>query len=159
MNILSHQGSQFCLPCQWIVQSLAPENKAEPQSSQIDQAIALLLAGNFRWSISQPLVAPADRPDDPCRSIKDPSIVFYQERWHLFCTIRSQKRTHQIEYLSFIDWKDANSAERHILKMHSGYFCAPQVFYFAPLKAWFIIKVTIFLVTNGTNRNKLHEYK
>jgi len=119
--------------------SLASENKAESQSGQTDQAIAQLLSGNFRWSISQPLVAPTERPDDPCRSIKDPSIVFYQGRWHLFCTIRSQKRTHQIEYLSFTDWKDANSAERRILKMHNGYFCAPQVFYFTPHKKWYLI--------------------
>jgi len=119
--------------------SLAPENKAESQSGQTDQAVSQLLAGNFRWSISQPLVAPVERPDDPCRSIKDPSIVFYQGQWHLFCTIRSQNRTHQIEYLSFTDWNDANSAERHILKMHSGYFCAPQVFYFTPHKKWYLI--------------------
>jgi len=119
--------------------SLAPETKAESQLGQNDQEIAQLLTGNFRWSISQPLVAPAERPDDSCHSIKDPSIVFYQGGWHLFCTIRSQKRTHQIEYLSFTDWQNAYSAERHILKMHSGYFCAPQVFYFAPHKKWYLI--------------------
>jgi len=115
---------------------IVPESKAESESKQ---AITQLLAGNFRWSVSQPLVSPAERPDDPCRSIKDPSIVFYQGKWHLFCTIRSQIRTHQIEYLSFADWKDANSAERHILKMHNGYFCAPQVFYFVPHRKWYLI--------------------
>jgi hypothetical protein len=94
--------------------------------------MADLLSGRFQWTVSEPLVVPAERLDDPCYSIKDPSVVFYQGRWHLFCTIRSQKRSHQIEYLSFTDWKDANVAQRHILKMHDGYFCAPQVFYFTP---------------------------
>jgi len=98
-----------------------------------------LLAGRFRWKISEPLVAPAERPDDPCYSMKDPTVVFHQGRWHLFCTIRSQKRSHQIEYLSFADWKDANAAPRHLLKMHDGFFCAPQVFYFAPHKKWYLI--------------------
>ena len=98
-----------------------------------------LLAGTFNWKVSEPLVAPIERPDDPCHSIKDPSIVFYQGQWHLFCSIRSQKRSHQIEYLSFSDWKDANAAQRHILRMHDGYFCAPQVFYFAPHKKWYLI--------------------
>jgi len=47
--------------------------------------------------------------------------VRYKRRWHLFCTIRSRKRTHQIEYLSFADWKDAARAPRHILKGRAQY--------------------------------------
>jgi len=97
------------------------------------------LAGQFRWTYGPPLVAPVERPEDPCFSVKDPSIVFYQGRWHLFCTIRSRKRTHQIEYLSFADWKDAHRAPRHVLQNHKGFFCAPQVFYFVPHKRWYLI--------------------
>jgi hypothetical protein len=100
---------------------------------------AALLSGEFRWTASPPLVSPADRPADPCVSIKDPTIVRYKDRWHLFCTIRSKVRTHQIEYLSFGDWPEANGAERHVLKMHPGYFCAPQVFHFTPHKKWYLI--------------------
>jgi hypothetical protein len=98
--------------------------------------------GEFKWKSSHPLVAPAVRPDDPCDSIKDPTVVFHEGKWHLFCTIRSQKRTHQIEYLNFTDWKDADQAPRHILKLHDGYFCAPQVFYFTPLKKWCLLYQT-----------------
>jgi len=98
-----------------------------------------LLAGTFNWKVSEPLVVPIERPDDPCYSIKDPSVVFYQGQWHLFCSIRSQKRSHQIEYLSFSDWKDADAAQRHILRMHDDYFCAPQVFYFVPHQKWYLI--------------------
>ena len=98
-----------------------------------------LVAGRFRWTVGPPLVSPADRPDDPCHAIKDPSIVFQEGRWHLFATIRSQTRTHQIEYLSFTDWKEANQAERHLLKICDGYFCAPQVFYFSRHKKWYLI--------------------
>lgn len=111
----------------------------QPPSASASQAVADLLAGRFQWKISQPLVAPVERPQDPCYSVKDPSVIFYKGRWHLFCTIRSEKRTHQIEYLSFADWKDANAARRHVLKMHPGYFCAPQVFYFAPHRKWYLI--------------------
>lgn len=103
------------------------------------QAVEDLLAGRFQWTISQPLLAPADRPEDPCYSVKDPSVVFHQGRWHLFCTIRSQKRTHQIEYLAFADWKEAGAARRCLLEASGGYFCAPQVFYFAPQKQWYLI--------------------
>jgi len=97
------------------------------------------LAGRFSWTVGPPLVSPAVRPDDPCDSIKDPTVVFYKGRWHLFCTIRSKVRTHQIEYLSFSDWKNANAAQRHILTVSDGYFCAPEVFYFSPHKKWYLI--------------------
>jgi len=93
----------------------------------------------FRWSLSAPLVRPADRPADPCISIKDPAVVRHDGKWHLFCTIRSEKRTHQIEYLAFDEWDQANVAPRHVLNLNDGYFCAPQVFYFSPHKLWYLV--------------------
>jgi len=111
----------------------------EQPSGAKNQAIADLLGGRFRWRVSQPLVTPLERPGDTCYSVKDPSIVHYQGRWHLFCTIRGQNRSHQVEYLTFGDWKGTDKAKRHLLKMHRGYFCAPQVFYFRPHKKWYLI--------------------
>jgi hypothetical protein len=55
----------------------------------------------------------------------------------LFCTIRSQKRPHQIEYLNFDDWPRANAASRHVLAITNGYFFAPQALYFSPHQCWF----------------------
>lgn len=98
-----------------------------------------LFDGDFHWTTGSPLVSPAERADDPCDSIKDPSIVQFDGRWHLFCTIRSRKRSHQIEYLNFDDWSNANAAPRHILTLTNGYFCAPQVFYFTPQHRWYLI--------------------
>ena len=103
------------------------------------RAIDQLFAGQFKWTAGAPLVAPVRRLDDSCISVKDPTIVHFEGWWHLFCTIRSQKRSHQIEYLSFTDWKDADKAPRHILKINPGYFCAPQVFYFTPQRKWYLI--------------------
>lgn len=93
----------------------------------------------FRWSLSAPLVRPAERSSDRCVSIKDPTVVRHDGKWHLFCTIRSEKRTHQIEYLAFDDWKNADAAPRHVLTLNDGYFCAPQVFYYAPHKLWYLV--------------------
>lgn len=103
------------------------------------QAVSDLLAGRFKWQISNILVSPINRPEDSCHAIKDPTIVRHQNRWHLFCTIRSEKRSHQIEYLSFADWNEADRAPRHILTINDAYFCAPQVFYFAGHKKWYLI--------------------
>ncbi len=98
-----------------------------------------LLSGDFKWITTAPVVSPANRPADPCVSVKDPSVVRFNGRWHLFCTIRSKVRTHQIEYLSFADWKDANSAERHVLTCCDGYFCAPQVFRYSRNGKWYMV--------------------
>ena len=103
-----------------------------PVSSRSDER-------DFQGRASQPLVSPAKRDSDPCHAIKDPTVVFDGGKWHIFATIRSQKRTHQIEYLSFTDWAAADKAERHVLKISDGYFCAPQVFYFTPHRKWYLI--------------------
>ncbi|MCD6288481.1 MAG: family 43 glycosylhydrolase, partial [Candidatus Hydrogenedentes bacterium] len=91
------------------------------------------------WTVSEPLVRPVNHGNDLCYSVKDPSIVRYNGRWHLFCTIRSKVRTHQIEYLSFADWADVDHAERHVLDLTDGFCCAPQVFFFSPQKKWYMI--------------------
>ena len=76
----------------WILAAMDTE-PPQPDSAHAGQVMDDLLTGRFQWMISQPLVAPVERPEDPCYSVKDPSVVFYQGRWHLFCTIRSQNRT------------------------------------------------------------------
>jgi hypothetical protein len=118
--------------------SSAPGAEGNAEAGQ-SLAAENLLSGRLNWSVSAPLVLPANRPEDPCQSVKDPSVVFHEGRWHLFCTIRSQKRSHQIEYLTFADWKDANQAPRHILNISDGYFCAPQVFFFTPHRKWYLL--------------------
>jgi glycosyl hydrolase family 62 len=111
----------------------------QADSNDNPSAAGDLLAGRFQWTASAPLVEPLKRPDNPCHAIKDPSVVFHDGRWHLFCSIRSRRPGITVEYLSFADWKDANAAERHVLKAHKERFCAPQVFYFAPQRKWYMI--------------------
>jgi hypothetical protein len=93
----------------------------------------------FAWDLSAPALSPVERPDDPCYSVKDPTVVHYDGRWHVFCSIRSVVRSHQIEYVSFDRWENANAAPRHILRCRDGYFCAPQVFYFRPQRKWYLV--------------------
>jgi len=119
--------------------ALVSKSNGEPRLESESQAIADLMAGRFQWNVSQPVFEPLQRPDDFFYSIKDPSIVYHEGRWHLFCTIRGKNRSHQIEYLTFDDWKETNRSKRELLKMHGGYFCAPQVFYFSPHRRWYLI--------------------
>jgi hypothetical protein len=115
----------------------AAQPRAKP--AKTPPAVENLLAGRFQWKATPPLLAPLDRPDDSFYSVKDPSVVFHNGRWHVFCTIRGQKRSHQIEYFSLVDWSEPAKAKREILKLSDEYFCAPQVFYFTPHKQWYMI--------------------
>ena len=96
-------------------------------------------ASEFRWSYGPPVVEARAAGGWDWISMKDPSIVRYGDKWHLFCTVRGPTRSHAIVYLSFSDFSEANKAERHVLSCHPGYFCAPQVFYFTPQKKWYLI--------------------
>ena len=109
------------------------------QDPPVTESVKDLLAGRFRWTARGPLVSPASRPDSPCVSVKDPSIVRYKDRWHMFCSIRGTKRSHAIEYLAFADFKDADKAQRVVLPAYDGFWCAPQVFYFSPHKKWYLV--------------------
>lgn len=123
----------------WTSGDAVPAPDAVPPRAEPPRALDDFLAGRFRWTVSAPLIAPANRPEDPCYGVKDPTVVFHQGRWHVFSTIRSQKRARQIEYVSFADWKDADKAPRHVLSLSKKDFCAPQVFYFSPQKKWYLI--------------------
>lgn len=109
------------------------------QETDRAKASERLLAGRFDWVAGAPVLAAARRPADPCFAVKDPSIVRFNERWHLFATIRGDKRARQIEYLSFDDWHNAAKAPRHVLTLSDKDFCAPQVFWFTPHKKWYLI--------------------
>jgi len=123
------------------VAEIIAANAAMPagESMMQRQHIDNLLAGQFKWQVSGPLVSPVNRGDDRTYSVKDPSIIQFERKWHLFCTIRGLKRSHQIEYLCFEDWKRVEDAKRDVLRLSEGYFCAPQVFYFTPHKQWYMI--------------------
>jgi len=107
------------------------------QPLQIDTESSL--PDEFSWVLDSPVLTPFSPPDDERFSVKDPTIVRFEGNWHLFYTVRSKKRSHQIEYITFEQWEDADDAERHVLNLSDGYYCAPQVFYFTPHKHWYLI--------------------
>jgi hypothetical protein len=105
--------------------------------------LAVAGSGEFRlpasWEYSAPLISPEKRDHDQSVAQKDPSVVCVNGRWHVFMTVKLKGRT-AIEYCSFDSWNNAGQAPRTLLKLSpSDYFCAPQVFYFAPHAKWYLI--------------------
>ena len=110
---------------------------AEPRPQDPTQPAAFQVPA--MWEYSAPLIAPEKRERDPSRAQKDPTVVFYGGKWHVFMTVKLPGRS-AIEYCSFAGWEDADRSRRTILKVSdSDYYCAPQVFYFAPHKKWYLI--------------------
>jgi hypothetical protein len=97
--------------------------------------------GKFAWKASGPLMdpGPGRNAEDPHISVKDPTFVFHDGRWHLFASLRKKSGKVDIEYLNFSDWSQANQANRQVLALHDQYYCAPQVFYFTPHKKWYLV--------------------
>lgn len=94
------------------------------------------------WTSSGVLVGPQDDGSRKIVSVKDPSIVRYRDRWHLFATTADAQGHWQMVYLNFADWPDAATAPQFHLDHNpalKGYHCAPQVFWFAPQKKWYLI--------------------
>ncbi|MCA9264842.1 MAG: hypothetical protein KDA60_13375 [Planctomycetales bacterium] len=92
-----------------------------------------------KWQYSAPLIEPEVRVEQPSHAQKDPTVVYHGGRWHVFMTVKLPERS-AIEYCSFEDWGDANSASRTLLGVsESDYYCAPQVFYYTPQKLWYLV--------------------
>jgi hypothetical protein len=106
---------------------------------QYPRPIVNLVYGRFAWKATPCLIFPSRNDADTARGIKEPTVVFYQNKWHLFATARGEKPSHQIVYLSFDDWKAANKSDRHILKLDPNHSASPQVFYFEPQRKWYLI--------------------
>jgi len=91
------------------------------------------------WEYGTPLISPEKRDENPSRAQKDPTVVLYEGKWHVFMTVKLPGRS-AIEHCAFERWEDADRSRRTILKVSdSDYYCAPQVFYFAPQKKWYLI--------------------
>ncbi len=111
--------------------ALAAGNPAEP-STPLD-------TGRFAWRASAPLLGPVPGGADPQVSVKDPSLVYHEGRWHLFATRRFKSGKVDLEYCNFRDWSEAAQAPRHSLDLHDRYHGAPQVFFFTPHRRWYLI--------------------
>lgn len=59
------------------------------------------------WEYSAPLISPEKRDTNPSRAQKDPTVVFYDGKWHVFMTVKLPGRS-AIEYCAFAQWKDAD---------------------------------------------------
>jgi endo-1,4-beta-xylanase len=105
---------------------------------------AAALPSRYSWSSSGPLIAPKPDSTHNIAGIKDPTVVQYNGKYHVFASVASSSG-YNLVYLNFSDWSQAGSATHHYLDrtaIGSGYRAAPQVFYYAPQRLWYLVYQT-----------------
>ena len=98
------------------------------------------LPNSFKWTSTGVLVTPKD-DERKIAGVKDPSIVFYKGAYHVFAS-SAKAEGYNLLYFNFTDIAKANDAPFFYLDqapLGTGYRAAPQVFYFAPQKLWYLV--------------------
>ncbi|TLS44292.1 1,4-beta-xylanase [Streptomyces montanus] len=102
------------------------------------------LPSRFSWSSSGTLISPKSDATHNIAGIKDPTVVQYNGKYHVFASTASSSG-YNLVYLNFSDWSQAGSATHHYLDRSAigrGYRAAPQVFYYAPQRLWYLVYQT-----------------
>ncbi|GHH28971.1 non-reducing end alpha-L-arabinofuranosidase family hydrolase [Streptomyces lanatus] len=105
---------------------------------------AAALPSRYSWSSSGTLIAPKPDATHNIAGIKDPTVVQYNGKYHVFASVASSSG-YNLVYLNFTDWSQAGSATHHYLDrtaIGSGYRAAPQVFYHAQQRLWYLVYQT-----------------
>jgi hypothetical protein len=100
------------------------------------------IAGPLKWKSSGVLIKPISDENHQLVSVKDPTVVFHNDQWHVYATTANQQGHWSMIYLTFKDWSEARDAKPYYIDLNprlDGYHCAPFVFYFRPHKKWYLI--------------------
>jgi hypothetical protein len=114
----------------------------QTQPAATATAPELPFATPLQWKSTDILIKPVSDETHNLVSVKDPTVVRYNDKWHIYATTANTRGNWSMVYLSFSDWAEAANAKPYYIDNNPnlrGYHCAPQVFYFTPHKKWYLI--------------------
>jgi endo-1,4-beta-xylanase len=127
----------------------SPTVQAAPVAGAADSfaggQAAARLPSSFHWRSSGALISPKADASHPIVSVKDPTVVRYKGQWLVYATTANTSGNWSLEYSTFRDWSHAGAASQYFLDQTAigpGYRAAPQLFYFAPQKLWYLVYQT-----------------
>jgi hypothetical protein len=96
------------------------------------------------WTLNGPIFSASNGNGFDNVSVKDPSIVYYNNKWHLFYTAFGGPDKLQIGYTNALDFSTLNQGKRNMLVFSNvenlaNKYAAPQVFYFELQKKWYLV--------------------
>ena len=83
------------------------------------------------WTSADPIIKPVSDSTHKLTAVKDPSVVRYNDKWHVFASSVSTTGSYNLVYTSFADFSSAASAPLYYMDKTPGfdtYTAAPQVF-------------------------------
>ncbi|KAL6704761.1 hypothetical protein ACN47E_007682 [Coniothyrium glycines] len=110
----------------------------QPPTAPSEQAAGI--PSTFSWASSDILVTPKN-DGRAIAGIKDPSVIQKDGVYHVFAST-AQEAGYNLVYFNFTDFEKANATPFFYLDQSAigtGYRAAPEVFYFAPQKLWYLI--------------------
>ena len=103
---------------------------------------ACALPESIHWNASGVIISPISDATHNLVAVKDPTVVRYNNRWHVYASSVSSDGAYNIVYTSFSDFSEASSAPLYYLDNTPGfktYVAAPELFYFTPQKKWYLV--------------------
>jgi endo-1,4-beta-xylanase len=100
------------------------------------------LPASFAWTSTGPIIVPKSDSTHELVAIKDPTVVRFNDRWHVYASSVAKGGVYGMVYTSFAEWSDAPAAPLYYMDQTRGfktYVAAPQLFYFTPHKKWYLV--------------------
>jgi endo-1,4-beta-xylanase len=100
------------------------------------------LAPSIQWTGAAPIISPISDATHNLLAVKDPTVVRFGDRWHVYASSVSTAGAYNMVYVSFADWSEATSAPLYYMDRTAGfntYVAAPQLFYFSPQDKWYLV--------------------
>lgn len=108
----------------------------------MQRSLVRALPTRLKWSSGAPLIVPRSDSKHDLVAVKDPTVVRFNERWHVYASSVSTAGAYNMVYTSFSNWSDAPEAPFYYMDQtpgFDGYVAAPQLFFFAPQNTWYLI--------------------
>jgi endo-1,4-beta-xylanase len=100
------------------------------------------LAPRIAWTGAAPVMSPRSDATHDLVAVKDPTLVQFNGRWHVYASSVSTAGAYNMVHASFSDWTEAASAPLYYMDKTAGfnsYVAAPQLFYFRPQAKWYLV--------------------
>jgi arabinoxylan arabinofuranohydrolase len=95
---------------------------------------------NPTWYVDDPVIFHGQAKPYDYYGAKDPTVVYYGGKYHVFYTGANQSGGWQMLYTSASTISGLKNARRTFMSsIGESYFCAPQVFYYEPKGLWYLV--------------------
>jgi endo-1,4-beta-xylanase len=100
------------------------------------------LPASMSWASTDAIILPKSDAAHTLVAVKDPTVVRFNDRWHVYASSVARGGIYGMVYTSFADWSEAPKAPLYYMDQTPGfktYVAAPQLFYFSPQKKWYLV--------------------